>query len=58
MSAPVFRACSGVFLAAVVLQGIACGADTDLGVAEGRYQLYVEGSLTDTLTGPAVLRPR
>jgi hypothetical protein len=58
MSAPVFRACSGVFLAAVVLLGIACGADTDLGVAEGRYRLCVEGSLADTLTGPAVLRPR
>ncbi|MFB6279973.1 MAG: hypothetical protein ABEK75_10760 [Salinibacter sp.] len=58
MSLPIFRACSGVLLVAVVLLGIGCRAETDLGVAVGRYQLYVEGSLTDTLSGPAVLRPR
>jgi len=58
MAAPILRACSSVLLAAVVLLGIGCGSESDLGVAEGRYQLYVEGSLTDTLTGPAVLHPR
>lgn len=56
MAASILRVCSGVFLAAVVLVGPGCGSESDLGVAEGRYQLYVEGSLTDTLTGPAVLR--
>lgn len=58
MSAPLLRVCSGFLLVAAVLLGIGCGSESDLGVAEGRYQLYVEGSLTDTLTGPAVLRPQ
>lgn len=58
MSAPVLRACSGVLLVAVALLGIGCGGENELGVAEGRYQLYIEGSLTDTLTGPAILRPQ
>lgn len=56
MAAPIFRACSSILLAVAVLVGGGCGSESDLGVAEGRYQLYVEGSLTDTLTGPAVLR--
>ena len=58
MAAPILRACSTVLLAVAVLVGSGCGSESDLGVAAGRYQLYVEGSLTDTLTGPAVLRPR
>lgn len=58
MAAPILRACSTVLLAAAILGGIGCRGESDLGVAAGRYQLYVEGSLTDTLTGPAVLDPR
>lgn len=34
---------------------VGCGDETELDVAEGRYRLHVEGGLTDTLTGPAVL---
>lgn len=58
MAAPIFRMCSTVLLAVVVLGGIGCGSEADLGVAAGRYRLFVGGSLTDTLAGPAVLRPR
>lgn len=58
MAASILRACSTVLLAVAILVGVGCGSESDLGVAAGRYQLYVEGSLTDTLTGPAVLRPR
>jgi hypothetical protein len=58
MVAPILRACSTALLAVAVLVGGGCGSKSDLGVAAGRYQLYVEGSLTDTLTGPAALRPR
>lgn len=56
MSASILRVCSGILLVAVTLTGVGCGKESDLGVAEGRYQLYVEGSVTDTLAGPAVLR--
>ncbi|MFB6274178.1 MAG: hypothetical protein ABEL51_14920 [Salinibacter sp.] len=45
-----------------VLLGLAsvggCGGGTGLDVAEGRYRLYVKGSLTDTLTGPARVHVR
>lgn len=56
MSAPVLRAYSSVFLVVIALLGLGCGDESDLGVTEGRYQLYVKGSITDTLTGPAVFR--
>lgn len=39
-----------------VLLLIGCSDEAGLGVTEGRYRLHVEGSLTDTLTGPAVYR--
>jgi len=35
---------------------IGCGSESNLDVAEGRYRLQVEGGVTDTLAGPAVLR--
>lgn len=35
---------------------IGCGSEPEPDVTEGRYRLYVEGSLTDTLTGPAIVR--
>lgn len=38
----------------VLLAG--CGENTDLDVAAGRYRLQIEGALTDTLSGPAILR--
>lgn len=57
MSVSVLRVCAGVLLTAVVLWAAACGSESDLGVEEGRYRLYVEGSVTDTLTGPAVVHP-
>lgn len=40
---------------AVLFGGCGDGAGPD--VVEGRYRLYVTGSVTDTLTGPAVVRP-
>ena len=57
MVASILRVCSGVLLAAVVFLGVGCGNGSDLGVEEGRYRLYVEGSVTDTLTGSAVVHP-
>ncbi|MCS3639667.1 hypothetical protein GGP77_002237 [Salinibacter ruber] len=33
-----------------------CGDASDLGVAAGRYRLQIQGAVTDTLAGPAVLR--
>ena len=35
---------------------VGCGTEPEPDVAEGRYRLYVEGGLTDTLTGSAVYR--
>jgi len=35
---------------------VGCGDRSGLDVAEGRYRLVVEGSLADTLTGPAIVR--
>lgn len=36
---------------------VGCGTEPGPNVPEGRYRLYVEGSLTDTLTGPATVHP-
>ena len=41
---------------ALLLSG--CGNESDLDVAAGKYRLYVAGALTDTLSGPAVVRSR
>lgn len=35
---------------------VGCGNGTEPDVAAGRYRAHLEGSLTDTLTGPAVYR--
>ncbi len=45
--------CGGLVL---VLLMAGCGDETGLDVAKGRYRLFVEGSLTDTLTGPSFVR--
>jgi len=50
------RVGSALFGVCLVLLLIGCGRGTDLDVAEGRYRLYVEGHLVDTLSGPAVVR--
>jgi hypothetical protein len=50
------RIASAFLCAGLVLLLTGCGSGTDLDVAEGRYRLYVEGPLTDTLTGPALVR--
>ena len=50
------RVASALSCACLVVLLIGCGSETDLDVAEGRYRLYVEGHLTDTLSGPAVVR--
>jgi len=57
MGTSIRRVCVGALLAAVVFVGVGCGNESDLGVEEGRYRLYVEGSVTDTLTGSAVVHP-
>lgn len=44
------------FLLLLVLLLMGCGAESKLDVATGRYRARVEGSLTDTLSGPAVYR--
>jgi hypothetical protein len=44
-----------VALLGLLLMG--CGRESDLDVAAGQYRLHVEGALTDTLSGAAVLRP-
>lgn len=44
----------GVFLPILLLAG--CGEETKLGVIPGEYRARLEGSLTDTLAGPAVYR--
>ena len=49
------RVASALSCACLVVLLIGCGSETDLDVAEGRYRLYVEGHLTDTLSGPAVV---
>ena len=46
---------SAAFVGLVVLL-TGCGGGTGVDVAEGRYRLYVEGPLRDTLSGPAVVR--
>ena len=43
-----------VALLGLLLMG--CGSESDLDVAAGQYRLHVEGAVTDTLTGTAVLR--
>jgi len=43
-------------LLGVLLLSFGCGTDSGAEVAAGRYRLYVEGSVTDTLRGPALLR--
>ena len=40
----------------LVLLLFGCGDASDLDVAAGRYRLQIHGAVTDTLTGPAVLR--
>jgi hypothetical protein len=50
------RVASALSCACLVVLLVGCGGGTDLDVAEGRYRLYVEGHLTDTLSGPAVVR--
>jgi hypothetical protein len=50
------RVASVLSAALLALLLIGCGGGSGLDVAEGRYRLYVEGSLTDTLTGPALVR--
>lgn len=47
------RSCAW-FCLMVLLVG--CGENPNLDVAPGRYRLQIEGALTDTLTGPAILR--
>jgi len=46
-----------VLLFGLAVLGGGCEGDAGPDVVEGQYRLYVEGSLTDTLTGPAVVRP-
>lgn len=36
---------------------VGCGEDPELDVEPGQYRLQIEGALTDTLMGPAVLHP-
>jgi len=50
------RVGSALFGVCLVLLLIGCGRGTDLDVAEGRYRLYLKGHLTDTLSGPAIVR--
>jgi len=50
------RIASALSCACLVVLLIGCGGGTDLDVSEGRYRLYVEGDVTDTLSGPAVVR--
>lgn len=55
MSPRISSALSCTFFGLVLLL-IGCGSEPEPDVTEGRYRLYVEGSLTDTLTGPAIVR--
>ncbi len=41
---------------ALILLLVGCSDEAGLDVAEGRYRLFVEGGLADTLTGPALVR--
>lgn len=50
------RVASALSAALLAFLLIGCGGGSGLDVAEGQYRLYVEGSLTDTLTGPAIVR--
>jgi len=50
------RIASALSGACLVILLIGCGSGTDLDVAEGRYRLYLKGHLTDTLSGPAIVR--
>ena len=43
---------------ALALLLVGCGDGSGLDVAQGQYRFVVKGSLADTLTGPAIVRPR
>ncbi|MFB6230210.1 MAG: hypothetical protein ABEL04_03550 [Salinibacter sp.] len=50
------RSATACLLLCTVLLCLGCGDEAALDVEKGQYQVSIEGSLTDTLAGPAVYR--